>query len=69
MPCHDHHASRPLLTQRRTGISDDHVDDNNAGQGLDLSEFFESTEGCFTTPQVKKSKYNLSFGRSPHCYR
>ncbi|CAN0018968.1 unnamed protein product [Pylaiella littoralis] len=28
------------------------ADDYEKGQGLDLSEFFESTEGCFTTPQV-----------------
>lgn len=32
--------------------------DDIAGQGLDLSEFFESTEGCFTTPQV--SNVNLT---------
>eukprot|EP00752_Nemacystus_decipiens_P011902 g10553.t2 len=29
------------------------ADDYEKGQGLDLSEFFESTEGCFTTPQVQ----------------
>eukprot|EP00903_Cladosiphon_okamuranus_P014010 g13028.t2 len=29
------------------------ADEYEKGQGLDLSEFFESTNGCFTTPQVQ----------------
>ncbi|CAM9831478.1 unnamed protein product, partial [Hapterophycus canaliculatus] len=29
------------------------ADDYEKGQGLDLSEFFESTQGCFTTSQVQ----------------
>ncbi|CAM9215557.1 unnamed protein product [Ectocarpus fasciculatus] len=31
------------------------ADDYEKGQGLDLGEFFESTQGCFTTPQQVQS--------------
>lgn len=43
-----------------TTLSGDGDDvDDDAGQGLDLSEFFESTSGCFTTPQVGLLERNL----------
>lgn len=32
-----------------------------SGQGLDLSEFFESTEGSFTTPQVTRPRSPLQW--------
>ncbi|CAM9920724.1 unnamed protein product [Ectocarpus sp. 12 AP-2014] len=48
------------------------ADDYEKGQGLDLGEFFESTEGCFTTPQVNTPANSLLSAalrraQSPHC--
>ena len=74
--CPSRLVSPPVLTQpsHRRLLSDDGDGDNHddgdgdgPGQGLDLSEFFESTEGCFTTPQVTSHDFAdstlLSFGQ------